>query len=314
VASRNIAAAPVAAAQFRSQYDRLRSSVPWPPGDRRGALNYIGQVQVAAAAGLVSTGRTVSLAAPIEHEVSADNPTPSAHLLAAPASVHAAPAGVSFALDELSLHIHGNADSHLDALCHVIFDGTLYGDVPVEAVKSAGAGGLSVDVAGQGIVGRGVLLDIPRVRGVDWLEPGEHVTAAELRTAEAAAGVQVGTGDLLFVRVGHRRRRNELGPWDAASARAGLHPAAMDLLAEWRVAALGSDGNNDTAPSIVEGVDFPIHVLAVRALGIWLLDYLQLEDIADACEAAGRSDFLCVIAPLRLPDATGSPVNPIAVL
>jgi kynurenine formamidase len=304
----------MAAAQFRSQYDRLRSGVPWPAGDRRGALNYITPTLVAAAASGVSTGRTVSLAARVEHEVSADNPSPWTHELTVPAAHHAAPAGVSFALDQLSLHIHGNADSHLDALCHVIFDGTLYGDVPVEAVRSAGAGGLSVDVAGQGIAGRGVLLDIPRVRGVDWLEPGEHVTAADLRAAEAAAQVQVGTGDLLFVRVGHRRRRNELGAWDAASARAGLHPEAMDLLAGWQVAALGSDGNNDTAPSIVEGVDFPIHVLAIRALGIWLLDYLQLEDVAEACQAAGRWDFFCVIAPLRLPDATGSPVNPIAVL
>jgi kynurenine formamidase len=170
-----------------------------------------------------------------------------------------------------------------------------------------------VDVAGQGIVGRGVLLDIPKIRGVEWLEPGEHVTAADLKTAAAAEHIQIGTGDLLFVRVGHRRRRAKLGAWDAASARAGLHPEAMDLLAGWQVAALGSDGNNDTAPSIVEGVGFPVHVLAIRALGIWLLDYLELEDVAEACQAAGRWDFFCVIAPLRLPDATGSPVNPIAV-
>jgi len=88
----------------------------------------------------------------------------------------------------------------------------------------------------------------------------------------------------------------------------------MELLAEHQVAVLGSDGNNDTAPSAVEGVDFPVHVLALRALGMPLLDYLQFEDMAPACEANDRWSFLCVIAPLRLPSGTGSPVNPIAIL
>ncbi len=139
------------------------------------------------------------------------------------------------------------------------------------------------------------------------------MTAGDLTRAEAAQGVRVEAGDILLVRVGHRRRRAVLGPWDAASARAGLHPAAMELVAERRVAVLGSDSNNDTAPSAAEGVDFPVHVLALRALGLMLLDYLQFEDLAATCEAAGRWSFLCVIAPLRLPLGTGSPVNPIAI-
>jgi kynurenine formamidase len=104
-----------------------------------------------------------------------------------------------------------------------------------------------------------------------------------------------------------------LGPWDAAAARAGLHPTAMELLAQRRIAVLGSDGNNDTAPSAADGVDFPVHVLALRALGMPLLDYLQFEDLAPVCAAADRWSFLCVIAPLRLPMGTGSPVNPIAI-
>lgn len=110
------------------------------------------------------------------------------------------------------------------------------------------------------------------------------------------------------------RRRAELGPWDAAHERAGLHPSALEFLADRRVAVLGGDGNNDTAPSSTEGVGFPVHVLAVHAMGLHLLDYLQFEDLVPVCEAEGRWTFLCVIAPLRLPDATGSPVNPIAVL
>jgi kynurenine formamidase len=251
----------------------------------------------------------VSLAALVEHEASADNPEPWVHELDIPPGGLASE-GLDFAMDRMSLHIHGDADSHIDALCHVSYDGTLYNDVPADRT---GATALSIDRAGQGIAGRGVLLDIPRLRGTRWLEPGESVTAAELAGVENAQDVHVGQGDLLFVRVGHRRRRHEIGPWDAAAARAGLHPAAMEFIAGRQPAVLGSDGNNDTAPSSVEGVDFPVHVLAIRALGLPLLDYLALDDLAAACEAAGRWTFLCVIAPLRLSAGTGSPVNPIAV-
>jgi kynurenine formamidase len=116
------------------------------------------------------------------------------------------------------------------------------------------------------------------------------------------------------VRVGHRRRRTELGPWKVAEARPGLHPTALEFLAERRVAVLGSDGNNDTAPSTTLGVSFPVHALAINAMGLHLLDYLQFEDIAFLCEDEGRWTFWRVIAPLRLPTATGSPVNPIAIM
>ena len=120
--------------------------------------------------------------------------------------------------------------------------------------------------------------------------------------------------DILLVRTGHVRRLAELGPWNTAQKKAGLHPAAMPLLAERGVAALGCDGNSDTAPSSTEGVAFPIHVLALNAMGILLLDYLQLEDLKDACESADRWEFLCVTAPLRITRGTGSPVNPLAIL
>ncbi len=123
----------------------------------------------------------------------------------------------------------------------------------------------------------------------------------------------MGPGDILLVRTGHARRRAELPPWDTRNAKAGLHPTTASFLADRCVAALGSDGNNDTAPSTTEGVDFPIHVLAINAMGIHLLDYLQFEDLARECEAAQRWEFLFTAAPLRLPRGTGSPLNPTAI-
>jgi kynurenine formamidase len=296
--------------EFRALYKRLRRTYAWGPGDRLGTLNNLSPAGVVAAASDVRDGHTVSLAAPIESREAADNPEPAVHEMTGPAD---SASGLSFATDRLAMNIHGNADSHIDALCHVIFDGELYDGVDARAVTATGATELSIDIAGQGIAGRGLLLDIPRLRGVPWLEPGDHVTADDLLAAESAASDRIEQGDLLFVRVGHRARRQSLGPWDAAEARAGLHPAALELLAERRIAVLGSDGNNDTAPSAVEGVDFPVHVLAINAMGMHLLDYLDLDALAERCEEMRRASFLCVVAPLRLREGTGSPVNPIAI-
>jgi kynurenine formamidase len=305
---------PLNAGEFEALYQRLRQASDWGPADRRGALNYITPEQVLAAVGEVRRGRTVSLEAPIESSAAADNPEPAVHEMTGPTGDHADPAGLTFARDRISINVHGNADSHFDALCHVIYRGRLYNDVPADTVGATGAAELSVENVRYGIVGRGVLLDIPRLRGVRWLEPGEHVTADDLERAAEVQQVRVGQGDLLFVRVGHRRRRIELGPWDAAQTRAGLHPTAMEFVADHKIAALGSDSNSDTSPSAVQGVDFPVHVLAVNAMGVYLLDYLQFGDLVPLCEETGLWSFCCVIAPLRLAQGTGSPVNPIAIL
>ena len=299
--------------EFRSLYKRLRGQVPWGPDDRRGALNYITPATVLAAVSEVRLGRTLSLAAPVEDRPAADNLDPCQRQMKWPLGADAGP-GLSFSMDRITMNIHGNADSHIDALCHVMFDSELHNGVAADTVTEAGATELSIAVAADGIVGRGVLVDVPRSRGVPWLEPGDHVTEADLLAAERDQQLRIGEGDIVLVRVGHRRRRNAQGPWDVSAARAGLHPAAMGLLAQRRIAALGSDSNSDTAPSAAAGVDFPVHVLAVNALGLHLLDYLQFGELAQACTESGRWSFLCIIAPLRLPTGTGSPVNPIAIL
>lgn len=300
------------AAEFDALYERLASGSSWAAGER-GALVALTQGRVAAAAREVRAGRTVTLAAPVETSPGPDSPEPATHTMRSWPEQHA-DNGLHFARDSFAMNVHGDTDSHLDALCHVIYDGTLHGGVAASSVTPGGAAALSVEVARDGIVGRGVLLDIPRLRGVPWLEPGDHVTADDLGAAEDSQHVRISEGDLLFVRVGHRKRRAEVGPWHAAEARAGLHPTALEFLAERRLAVLGSDGNNDTAPSSTEGVDFPVHALAIHAMGLHLLDYLRFEDLVPVCEAERRWSFLCVIAPLRLPGATGSPVNPIAIV
>jgi len=302
----------LSAAEFRALYERVKELSRRGPADRRGALNNISPAERVAAAGEVRCGRVVSLAAQVENHAAPDNPDPAVIQMTHPGADPERVCGLSFTMDRLAMNVHGYVDSHIDALCHVIFDGTLYNGVAANAVTAEGATELSIEAASDGIVGRGLLLDIPRVRRVPWLEPGDRVTADDLVAAEALEEVRIQRGDLLFVRVGHRSRRRAFGPWDAAKARAGLHPAALELLAERQIAVLGSDSNSDTAPSPAEGVDFPVHVLALNAMGLHLLDWLRFDDLVTACEELNRWSFFCVIAPLRLAAGTGSPVNPIA--
>jgi kynurenine formamidase len=221
---------------------------------------------------------------------------------------------MGFAKDFVGVDYHSDGHTHIDALCHVSYEGRLYNGVAAGSVTVEGAAAEAIDLIKDGLVGRGVLLDIPRVRGSRWIEPGEHVFASDLQDAEREQGVRIEAGDIVLVRTGHARRLAELGPWDTAESKAGLHPTAMPLLTERGIAALGCDGNSDTAPSTTEGVAFPIHVLALNAMGVLLLDYLQLEDLATACDSAARWEFLCLTAPLRIAGGTGSPVNPLAIL
>jgi kynurenine formamidase len=304
----------LSAHEFHQLFRELTNWGRWSERAEVGALNYLTADRIAAAARLVRGGTTVSLGRPLNTHRGVDNPKPAHHEMTMLPDVDIGSGSVRFAKDYIGVDYHNEEHSHIDALCHVAYEGFMYGGTPDAEVTSRGAAAGAIDLLRDGLVGRGVLLDIPRARGVRWLEPGEYVLPDDLEAAERAQGVSVDVGDILLVRTGHVRRLAELGPWDTSKAKVGLHPSAARLLADRRVAALGSDGNNDTAPSTTEGVAFPIHVLAINAMGIHLLDYLQFEDLVRRCEETERWEFLFVAAPLRIDGGTGSPVNPIAIL
>jgi kynurenine formamidase len=301
-------------AEFRELFGRVSNWGRWGEEDQRGTLNHLTADRISAAARLVRAGETVSLGSPLNTELEPDNPEPADHHMTMLTDVDIGSGSLRFAKDYVGVDYHNDTHSHIDALCHVAFDGALYNGRPSDSVTTDGAVANTVEAMKDGVVGRGVLLDIPRLRGVDWLEPGEHVFPADLERAEREQGVKVDEGDVLLVRTGHTHRLEKLGPWDTANAKAGLHPGCALVLAERRVAALGCDGNSDTAPSTTEGVGFPIHALALNAMGMPLLDYLSFEDLTAACGRAGRWEFLFVAAPLRITGGTGSPLNPIAIL
>ncbi len=277
----------------------------------RGAFNIVTPATVAAAARLAQSGIAVSTALPWNTEVEIDNPRPALHHMTDLGDREAPEPSTN--KDFIGIDYHGKSASHLDALAHIAYRGELFGGARSrEVVDATGAHHGTVAALGP-FVGRGVLIDMPAVRGVDWLEPGAGVRRADLEEAERELGVSIGEADAVLLRTGHKRRRNQLGAWDSGGLSAGLHIDAMPLLAERDIALLGSDGDSDMRPSPVPGVHSPIHILAITALGIPLLDNLDLEELSRVAAEQGRYEFLFTVAPLNVAAGTGSPVNPIAV-
>ena len=305
----------VSAGEFARTYEACKNWGRWGPDDEKGALNLITPERVAAAARLVRSGRRVSCSWPLDTQAGPDNPKPVLHHMTIMQDIHIGDAGdLRFTGDFIGIEFHGDAHSHLDALCHMAYKGLMYNGVPVdEAVTSLGASRQTMDVAREGLVSRGVLIDIPRLRGTAWVEPSDFVYADEIEAAEQAQGTRLAEGDILFLRTGHARKRLDEGPWEAAGAKAGLHTSVMPLLHERGVAAIGWDGDGETVPSQCEGVAYPIHAIGICAMGLYYADSLSFEDLAAACEEERRWEFFCVMAPLRIAKGTGSPVNPVAI-
>jgi kynurenine formamidase len=311
--------APVTLREFDEIFEAVKNWDRWGPDDELGTLNYITPDMVRAAAGLVRSGRRATMSIPMSTVAGPDNPSPVIRYVVQAHDIDIGSSGMTMASDFVGLAFHGDCHTHMDALCHVAYKGLVYNGRPAhEVMTSQGATALDVTAYSEGLVGRGVLLDVPRFRGVPWLEPGEAVTRAELEEVERAQGVRLGEGDILVFRTGHHRRRLELGAWrndypPAGQGKAGLHVDTIGWMHERRIAAFLPDGDGETVPSNVEGMLYPIHPLQVAAMGMFVSDSLQLEDVARACEEEGRFEFLVVGLPLRLPGGTGSPWNPIAI-
>jgi kynurenine formamidase len=309
----------VRVADFERIFESVKNWGRWGDADELGTLNYITPEKVRSAAALVRSGRRVSMAIPINKQAGPDNPMPASLFVVQGHDVPVDESKVRFGLDYLGMACHGDTHTHVDALCHISYDGLTYNGRPAEDVlRTNGATEQDIAAYSAGVVGRGVLLDVPKLRGVKWLEPGEAVTRSELEECVASEGVEVGEGDVLVLRTGHHRRRLELGPWDnnpppVGEGKAGVHVDAIPWMHEKRIAAFLPDGDGETVPSTVDGITYPIHPLQVVAMGMLVSDSLQFEELVAACEEEQRYDFMVVGLPLRLPGGTGSPWNPIAI-
>jgi kynurenine formamidase len=293
----------------------------WGADDQRGTLNLVGADNVLRATSAVRTGAVISLGRPLDV---ADPPYYPQGLDAAVrhemVTAWGSNAGgdVQAASDQVHVQCHGLDNTHMDALCHIGYGGVGYnGRHFTDMVDMTGAS-VSDMLVGGPVVTRGVLVDVPRLRGVDHLEGGDPVTEDDLR----AAAPDVRPGDALIVRTG--RARAVAGSSSAAEAEgrsatnkygpiAGLHHSAMRVVAELDCGLLGTDGSADNFPAVDDNL-LPIHVLSLVHLGVHLLHNLALEELADTLAERGTTDFMIVAAPLRLPRGTGSPIAPVAVL
>ncbi|HEY7939648.1 MAG TPA: cyclase family protein [Acidimicrobiales bacterium] len=301
-------------AELGAMFEALKNWDRWGAGDQRGTLNHLTADRRTAAARSVRSGESISLSHDLATEPLPEHPHPVQHhmLAAGDARDSNGIPGYEAARDHLSLDVHGLWTTHVDALSHMFVSGVMYGGRPAAEVRSDGAVANSVATMADGVVGRGVLLDVPRALGIDFLEPGQVVSVADLERAEQAQGVTVGSGDIVIVawgREAHRRSSKGFGGFS------GLHPECLPWLHEREIAVLGSDGISDPMPFIgTPDWPFPVHQIGIVAMGLPLIDNVRVAELGGRLAELDRWDFLFVIAPLRIPKATGCPVNPLAIL
>lgn len=292
----------------------------WGAEDELGTLNLITPAKRLAAARLVRDGVPVTCARPIVTDVTPDTTFQVMRFMVdsgegrdtgSPERLLARRGASEF----IGMVFHGYTVTHVDTPAHFFWDGQIYNGRSCNLITSReGATVEAVELLHDGVVSRGVLLDVARRRGVPWLERGEGVMPEDLEAAERAQGVRVEAGDILLVRTGYYGRRLAEGPVNPTQAGSpGPHAALAPWLRERGVAMWGSDTHNDVTPTPYPGMGHPFHIVALVGLGLWLIDNMNLEDVARACAERNRWEFLLTIAPLRLRNVTGSPVNPIAL-
>jgi kynurenine formamidase len=297
---------PVSAEQYQRWKTELSNWGRWGKEDEIGALNLITPVKRRQAAALVKDGVSVSLAADADTMKAVDNPSPYEVTMQGIGS------------DRIAINYHGIAHTHLDSLAHINEQGVFYnGYKPdADAVARERHARNSIHNVKNGVFTRGILIDIPRLKGVPYLEPGTPIYVEDLEAWEKQAGVKVSPGDALFVRTGVWARRKALGPWLRGRAEggqsAGLHPSVLPWLKARDIALLGSDHPQYVAPGTPGAPRGAVHDFALVYLGVHLFDNCDLEALALAAASRKRWEFLLTAAPLPIPGGTGSPLNPIA--
>jgi kynurenine formamidase len=291
----------------------------WGNDDQKGCLNLITPEKRKQAATLVRDGISVSCARPITTEITPDITYQVQRYMVDsgegrdtdPPERRLARRG---AAEFIGMVFHGQTITHIDALSHYSWQGKLYNGKSASLITSReGAQTHSIEAASDGIVTRGILLDITRVRNVPWLAPDDPVMPEDLEAAEEIEGVHVEEGDLLLVRTGNYRRRLEQGPVPNTQPSTACQVACTPWFKERGVAMLGTDTSNDVRPSQYATINSPLHIMSLVTLGMWLIDNANLEELAQACQQRSRYEFMLAMGPLHLCRVTGSPVNPIAL-
>lgn len=296
------ARSPRNADEFDALFRQVSNWGRWGKDDQLGSLNLVTPAKRKQAAALVREGISVSLAHNPLTERAEDNNNPFEHTMLRGNN-----------MDRYAVTYHGYAHSHIDALCHFLYkDQTYNGFARADVNTDTGCAKLGIENLKQGIVSRGILIDIPRLRGVESLEPGTAIYAEDVEAWEKKAGLTIAAGDVILLRTGRWARRARLGPWNVGQGAAGFHASIAPWIKRRGVAIVGSDAAEDVVPSRVDGVALPVHTLLITGLGINLLDNQDLEAVAEAAARLNRWEFMITIAPVPVTGGTGFPVNALA--
>jgi kynurenine formamidase len=303
---------PMARAEFDALFARVNNAGRWGADDELGTLNLVTPAVRRVAASEVQTGMTVSLAREMVHgePEGGFGPITVNLMVVSDSMLGPSDGSVVWAVEQTSLMYHGWSYTHIDALTHMAYHGRGYNNVPPAHAPSAGQTRNAVGAMRDGIVTRGVLIDLPALRGVPYVAPGGAITAADFEAWEERTGLRVRPGDILLVRSG---RWSKAASAAQVGGSAGIHPSVAAWLHARGVAALGDEGGTDTTPTTVAGINSPLHVLALVGMGMPLIENMDLEELARQAAAQNRWTFLFVLAPLNVRGATGSAVNPIAI-
>jgi kynurenine formamidase len=295
----------------KSDIDEMMRSLSnwgrWGRDDQLGALNLITPEKRKQAAALVQEGVSVSLAHNADKTGSEMSPPFRHKMTTMPQKAEVTSSG-----DEYCVAYHGFTQTHMDALCHLFYKGKMYNGFSQSEVTERGAAKNSVINAKQGIFTRCVLMDMPKLLGVRFLEGGRAIYPSHLEAWEKAAGVKVESGDAVLIRTGRWARAKFEGDWQIMKNTAGLHASCLPWLKKRDAAVVGSDLALDVLPSQVEGFEMPVHWVVVVAMSMPILDNCDLEAVSEAAEKRKRWSFLLTVAPLAVEGGTGSPVNPLA--
>lgn len=301
---------------FRETGERLSNWGRWGDDDERGTMNLIGPAEIVAAATLVKQGKVFELSIPL----ASDGPQPGKYNRINPVHLMSIMPGDTNGGDPMTsaddwLITPLQAATQWDALAHVGYDETLYNGVPASSITAlGGASRNAIAKLLPGVVGRGVLLDIARLRGVDWLEGGEPIGPEELEAAEHRQGVRLGRGDTLLFRTGWLRKGLTEGWDDWTSTEPGLSIECAEWIHERELAAVVSDNwGIEAMPNDDPETMLPLHCVLIRDMGVTLGEIFNLEELADDVEADGVAEFLFCAPPLRVPSGVGSVVSPIAI-
>jgi len=299
----------------RADFDRLMTELSnwgrWGKDDQVGAVNLITPEKRKRALRLVKDGVSFSMARNAEFEKAVDNPTPIVRQMTK-TGVGAATNDGGSSGDTFFISYHGLAHTHMDSLCHFFYKGKMFNGFSQEEVTENGAAKNSILNFKNGILTRAVLFDVPRLKGVDYLEPGTKITPDDLDAWEKKARVKVEPGDIVLIRTGRWARRDSKGSWPVSEGLAGLYMTSAKWLHARDASILGSDAAQDVRPSGVDEIAQPIHLLVLVAMGMPIFDNLDLELAAREAASRQRWEFLVTAAPAAVPGATGSVLNPIA--